>query len=185
MAFDVPDVSQFLGILSYLAILLGIPLVVMQIRQSNRLREGQVVVNVMRSLGESEILRYWTMLSSSPYKTYEDVLKEPDASKRDEFMTALNKLVITFEGLGIIVRRGIVPLGVIDDFVHGLTRETWLRAEPIIQGYRKATLHSESAEWWEYLYLRMHSNLSDKQALAFVTRNREARMKLPPGAGAE
>ncbi len=68
MALTVPDVSQLLGILSYLAILLGIPLVVMQIRQSNRLREGQVVVNVMRSLGESEILRYWTMLSSSPYK---------------------------------------------------------------------------------------------------------------------
>ncbi len=92
-------------------------------------------------------------------------------------MTALNKLVITFEGLGIIVRRGIVPLGVIDDFVHGLTRECWLRAEPIIQGYRKATLHVESAEWWEYLYLRMYSNLSNKQALAVVTKNRETRMK--------
>ncbi len=177
MALAVPDISQLLAILSYLSILLGIPLVIIQIRQSNRLREGQVVVNVMRSLGESEILRYWTMLSSSPYKTYEDVLNEPDASKRDEFMTALYKLIITFEGLGIIVRRGIVPLSTIDDFVHGVTRETWLRAEPIIKGYRKATLHVETAEWWEYLYLRMHSNISNKEALALVTKRRETRNK--------
>ena len=167
-----------LAILSYLAVIIGVPLVLIQMRQNNRIREGEVVNNIMRELMELQIIKNWATIQNSPYRTYSDVLKEPDPDKRNEFMVVIENAIGTFEGCGVLVARGIVSLDVVDYYAHGIIRELWLRVGPIIEGYREETKHYEYAEWVEFLYQRIYGGMSNMQALAEVKAKRNLRASM-------
>ena len=175
LAVSVPDLPEILAILSYLAVIVGIPLVLLQLRQNNRLREGEVVLSMMRALTEATLMKNWTMINHSLYRTYDDLLNEPDQKKRDEFMDSLEQMAGTFEGCGVLVGRGIISIDVIDYYLHGFIREIWSRVGPIIRGYREATQHYEYSEWLEFLYQRIYGGLSNKQALGEITARRAMR----------
>ncbi len=194
------DLSIAFGWLSSLSVILGVVFVVFQLRQNNKLvqasvmqarataeqvkfvaeqlrmeslaGEGQIVLETMKILSQAEVLKYWWQIDRSPYKTYDDIQNDVDHQRGAEIITYLHRLVITFEGVGVLVKRGVVPLEVVDDFMHGLVGVAWQRIEPLVNGYRKEMKHVEYAEWFEYLYLRMNSKMTNEEITKMLQERR-------------
>ena len=57
-----------------------------------------------------------------------------------------------FQRLGVLVKRGIVPLGLADDLFHGITLLTWRKTEKLIKGYREEINWNGFEEQFDYLY---------------------------------
>lgn len=144
-------------------------------RQNNRLREGEVVNEIMRELMASQLTRSWMTIREAPYSNYAELMEEPDKAKREAFTQTLENVIGTFEGCGVLVARGVASIEVIDYYAHGFIREIWLKLKPIIEGYRVETKHYEYAEWLEFLYQRIYGGLSNSQALAQVMARRKSR----------
>jgi hypothetical protein len=184
------DVLPVLSSLSYLAVILGVVFVVFQLRQNANLLkvqteelktearadEGQVILDITKMLGEADVLKLFIQIKQHPFTSYGE-LTNAQNELRVEFESAIYRIVITFEGFGILVKRGIVPLAVVDEFAHGLIREIWLTIAPFIESYRQTTGHVEIAEWLEYLFLRIHQNMADDDATKLIQSRRDARSK--------
>lgn len=93
------------------------------------------------------------------YKNYDEVEGKPEE-------VALFQWLDSLEEMGILVKRGIVPIDVVDDFWHGAVRLIWTKTEPVVKSYRDKYKHPEFAEWAEYLYLRIYG--SGKQDTARI-----------------
>ncbi len=97
----------------------------------------------------TEFMNSYMTLQQVQFKDYQDFL-EKYGGKPEQ--SAFMKATSFFEGIGVLVKRGIIPLGLADDFFHGVTRVAWLKAEKLVKGHREAMKHPEFVEWFEYLY---------------------------------
>jgi hypothetical protein len=75
----------------------------------------------------------------------------PLIERYDQF--APTDIVISFfEGIGVLVRRGLVDIALIEDLLQVHTVATWDKMEPIIQGIRRLVGDTRTLRNFEYLY---------------------------------
>ena len=147
------SVSDLASAAAAIAVTVGIALALQQLRDLRKVREGEVVLKLQESLTGALLEDLW-MVMRFEYDDYKD-FKVKYSGKREE--TAFLRVGVFFEGLGVLVRRGIVPLRLVDDFFHGVTLAAWKKSEKAIQGYREEHNWKEFEEQFEYLYGRVKS----------------------------
>jgi hypothetical protein len=73
-----------------------------------------------------------------------------DYAETPEFIA--NEMVsVLFEGIGVLLHRGLVSIELVDDLFSGPIKSTWEKMKPLVEGYRK-TMYPQAYEWFEYLY---------------------------------
>jgi hypothetical protein len=119
------DVLTALSSLSYLAVILGVVFVVFQLRQNANLLkvqteelktearadEGQVILDITKMLGEADVLKLFIQIKQHPFTSYSELM---NAKEELKFESSIYRIVITFEGFGTLVKRGVVPLAVVE-----------------------------------------------------------------------
>ncbi len=142
------DVGILANAITTVAVLVALAIAILQLRDLRRVREGEVILQASQMFATDFMDSYMT-LQSLQFKDYQD-LKSRYGGRSEE--SAFMKSVSFFEGIGVLVKRGVIPIALADDFFHGITRVTWLKAEKLIQGHREAMGHPEFVEWFEYLF---------------------------------
>jgi hypothetical protein len=56
-----------------------------------------------------------------------------------------------FEGIGVMVKRGLIDISLVDDLMSGHVTSSWEKYKPIIEEIRKNNW-PQCLEYWEYLY---------------------------------
>jgi len=142
------EVSVIVSGITAGSVLVGLALAVLQLRNIKKVREAEVILRAQQyftgTLGDS----FYPFLRLQ-FKGYQDFV-ERYAGKPEEL--AFFKILIFFEGIGVLVKRRLVPLKLVDDFMHGATIQTWKKTEEVIRGYRKEFNWKEFEEMFEYLY---------------------------------
>ncbi len=141
------------------AVILGVIIGVRELRHFSKVREAEVLRTISSRSSNREFLEGFFLLTRMSYKTFDEIEGKPEEMA---FFQWLNSL----EEMGILVKRGVVRIEVVDDFWHGAIRLLWTKAEPIIKSYRAKYNHPEMAEWAEYLYLKIYG--SGKQDAARI-----------------
>jgi hypothetical protein len=72
-------------------------------------------------------------------------------SDSEEF-SKLDLVGTFFEGVGVMVKRGLIDVTLVDDLMSGHVVSSWERFEPIIMDIRVTMNWPQCLEWWEYLY---------------------------------
>jgi hypothetical protein len=67
-----------------------------------------------------------------------------------------------FEGIGVLVKRGLVNPALVDDLMSGHTLMSWEKMEPVYLEIRRRWNWPQIAEWWEYLYNEIKAIASEQ-----------------------
>ena len=90
------------------------------------------------------------------FKTYKQFVA--NATKEDHL--ALWVVGLLFEMMGLLYKRNLAPLDLLDDMLSGNLIRAWERSEPAILGMRQALHEPQVGEWFEYLYRAMEKRLA-------------------------
>jgi hypothetical protein len=94
----------------------------------------------------NEVMHVWE------WKDYYDFMSK--YSKPEE-MSKWDVVGTFFEGVGVLVKRGLVDVTLVDDLMSGQVVSCWERFRPLIYEIRVKWDWPQCMEWMEYLYLEV------------------------------
>jgi hypothetical protein len=121
---------------------------VFHLRNQTRTRHTELVMRLFSTFGSKEFQVPWQKILNSESKDYDDYVKKYGLVDTWE-------VAMLFEGMGLLVHRKFVDIGVVDDLISGPVKSTWEKMKPVIEGYRKHHNQQQFCEWFEYLYNEM------------------------------
>ncbi len=139
-----------------LAITLGVIIALQQLRNQNRLRQIEIVMRFYSSFGEEAFLRHFRRVTTWKYRSYAAFRKK----RSDEDYVSLLVVSVFFENMGLLYRRKLAQLDLIDDLLSGPLLVSWEKAKPIWVGLRAEFAQPQWAEWFEFLHDAMVQRLA-------------------------
>jgi len=134
-------------IVSLLTIVGGFWFGFVQLREFRQQRYDAVASELMRSFYDSQFAE-----SVSLVQTLDDGLSVADVRKLGpQYLTAVLKVSMTFETMGLLVYRGIAPFDLTLELVGGLVQVLWRKLERYTRELRAEHAHPSYAEWFEWL----------------------------------
>ena len=144
----IETIQLILSIAAPLAVLIGVIIALLQLRNQQHLRQLEIVMRLYSTFGEEGFVRHYRRVSSWKYKTYATFRKK---SKPDDFIS-LFVVGVFFENMGLLLKRRLASIDLLDDLLSGPILEAWPKTRPIWVGLRKEHNHPAWAEWFEYFY---------------------------------
>ena len=126
-----------------------------QLRDQNRLRQISMVMNLFSTFGQESFLHHYRRVTTWQYAKYQDFQKE---ATEDDYVS-LMVVSSFFENMGLLYKRRLAPLDLIDDLLSAPIIQSWHKAGPILVGMR-AESGPQWAEWYELLYNAMAERLA-------------------------
>jgi hypothetical protein len=121
---------------------------ILQIRHQTKLRQTDLIMRLYSAYGTREFLEgMWKVLNLETVN-YEDYAKTQD-------LTAASEVGVFFEGLGILLKRKIVDISLVDDLYSSTIIMSWEKTKPIWEILRKQYGRPQIFEYFEYLYNEM------------------------------
>ena len=148
--------TQILAVAAPLAITVGVIIALLQLRNQTRLRQIDTVMRLFSSFGEEAFMRHFRRVTTWKYKTYEAYRKKGS----DDDYVSLLVVSSHFENVGLLYKRGLAPLDLIDDLASGPILLSWEKARPIWVGLRAEYDQPQWAEWFEVLHDAMVDRLA-------------------------
>jgi hypothetical protein len=142
------NLKEFLAIVTPLAVALGVIIALLQLRNQYRLRQIDTVMRLYAHFGDETFVRHFNRVTNWDYQTYEDYLER----RAEDDYISLTVVTVFFESMGLLLKRKLAPIDLIDDLLSGPILLAWPKAEPIWIGFRKQYGVPAAAEWFEYLH---------------------------------
>jgi len=143
--------QQILAIAAPIAVTIGVVIALLQLRNQHRLRQIDTVMRLYSSFGQESFLRHFERVTSWNYDTYEAYRE--DSTPDDQ--VSLMVVSVFFENMGLLLKRRLAPLELLDDLLSGPILLAWPKARPIWVGMRAQHNQPSWAEWFESFYEAM------------------------------
>ena len=140
--------QQILSVVAPIAVTTGVIIALLQLRNQYRLRQIDTVMRLFLYFGGEEYTRHFNRVTNWKYKTYKVYRKK----RSDDDHVSLLVVSAFFENLGLLYKRGLAPLDLIDDLASGAILLSWQRVGPIWVGLRAEYGQPQWAEWFEALH---------------------------------
>jgi hypothetical protein len=127
---------------------------VLQIRHQTKLRQTDMVMRLYATFGSTEFQKASVKVASSEFKDFTDFMKKYSADI--EARTAFNSVAIFYEGIGVLAKRKLIDMDLVDDLFITPITQTWKRMEPWVEGWRELSKSPSFGEWFEYVYNEMN-----------------------------
>jgi len=132
---------------------------IFQIRHQTRMRQTDLVMKLYSQFNSFEFQKVWYEILKREAKDYYDYEKKYGLAE----FTAID---IFFEGIGILLRRKLIDIELVDDMFTTPIKWTWEKMKDITLEWRKVRNQPEIGEWLEYLYneMKRREQLASKTA---------------------
>ena len=141
-------IQRILAIAAPLAVIIGVVIALVQLRNQQRLRQLDIVMRLYSSFGVEDFARHYRRVTTWKYKTYESYRKKHSP---DDYISLL-VVSVFFENMGLLLKRGLAPIELLDDLLSGPVLEAWPKVKPIWIGLRKEHKQDSWAEWFEFFH---------------------------------
>jgi len=122
---------------------------VYNMRTTLQTRQAQLFMQLYSRWQEKEFNESKHFVITCDVKSYEDYEK----IFKDEEKASAFRVVGTFiEGLGVLVKRGLVDKGFVDDMMSGDIIGFWEKYGNFVKEERRRMNYPQALEWAEYLY---------------------------------
>jgi len=121
---------------------------ILQIRHQNRMRQTDLVMKLYSQFSSLEFQKVWYEVLKREAKDYYDYEKKYG-------FTEYSAIDIFFEGIGILLKRKLIGIELVDDMFTTPVKWTWEKMKDITLELRKVRKAPEIGEWLEYLYSEM------------------------------
>jgi hypothetical protein len=144
---DIPSIS---AIIAAVGVLIGVVLTVLEVRNLVETRQTDLVIRLYSTFGSEELQDAWEKTQTREYKDF-------NAYRTEYGLREVNEVGWFFEGVGVLLHRRLIDIGVVDDLFSSPVKRAWERLKPIAEGERNQTQRPQIWEWFEYLYNEMQS----------------------------
>jgi hypothetical protein len=123
------------------------------LRHQAKQRQTDMVMKLYATFGSTEFQKAYQTMMHLGFEDYSDYMKRygENADVRAAFMT----VSVFFEGMGLLVKRKLVGMDLVDDLLSSDILSTWQKMKPLAEGNRKKSARPQAWEWFEYLYNEM------------------------------
>jgi len=121
---------------------------ILQIRHQNRMRQTDLVMKLYSQFSSLEFQKVWYEVLKREAKDYYDYEKKYG-------FTEYSAIDIFFEGIGILLKRKLIDIELVDDMFTTPVKWTWEKMKDITLEWRKVRKAPEIGEWLEYVYNEM------------------------------
>jgi hypothetical protein len=154
--------QMVLSTLQTAGILVGISYYVMSLRNQNRARKTQLYMQIANRFGQTQMVEARNKYSMFDWKTSEDLAN--DFSSYDGRII-IGTLASYYEGLGILVKEGLLDIRIIALFMTGPFREFWKKLMPVKDKFRVISKWPRAFIETEYLYKELTKYLKQHPEL--------------------
>jgi len=151
------DLKELLAIVTPLAVAVGVVIALRQLRNQYRLRQIDTVMRLYSHFGDDSFVRHFNRLTNWDYQTYEAYLEK----RTEDDYISLTVVTVFFEAMGLLLKRKLAPIDLIDDLLSGPILLAWPKAKPIWVGFRTQYGVPAAAEWFEFLHNAMVQRLAN------------------------
>lgn len=163
------DLLTAARVVSAFAVVVGIVLGVVQLRQYNERKRRETMLELVHSFQSPALCTALDLLFRMP-----DGLsrREVEAFAGDD-RTSILLLITTWESLGVLVHRAEIDLELIDDFFSGSIAVTWRKVGPYIEQVRREERRETFGEWCQWLAERMADREREEAPIPAYVEHRE------------
>lgn len=155
------DINSIFGLISTIAIIVGLFFAGIQLRILNRQREGEAATQLLHSFQTPEFHEAVSILVDLP----ENLSKMQIEERLGEKMTCMRVLFGTFESLGILIFRREIDINLVEDFFSGVILLTGKKFKNYINEVREISNRQTYYEWMQWLYEQVDKRESRTPAI--------------------
>jgi len=127
---------------------------ILQLRHQSRMRQTDLVVRLYSAFSGKELQEaYFETAYGFEFADYDDFMKKYRMPAKP--ILPLWQVCKFFDGVGVLLRRKLVDIGLVDELFHAEAAIIWKKVKPLIEGRRKELNQPTLWEWFEYLYDEM------------------------------
>ena len=141
---DIPSIS---AIVAAVGVLIGVVFTLMELRNLVKTRQTDLVIRLYPTMGSREFQEAWDRFMKGEYKDLDDFDRK--------YSVEGYEIGIFFEGIGVLLHRKLIDIGLVDDLFSSLVKMTWEKMKPLAEATRKKLNLPQMGEWFEYLYNEM------------------------------
>jgi hypothetical protein len=153
----VETVERLLSIAASIALISGVVIAVLQLRSQNHIRQEEITMRLYASFGEEGFQRHYQRVTGFDHATYDEYRAMATADDAVSLMV----VCVFFESMGLLLKRELAPIELLDALLSGPVLQTWPKVRPIWVGLRAAHNQPSWAEWFEYLYEQMRRRMAN------------------------
>ena len=140
------DVVAIFGVIA------GFSYYILTIRNANKARRTQTLMQLRENLLTKEWLNDYTELLEAEYTDYDDFLRKYDSSVNRDNYTKRYRLWTYLDGIGYHLHRGLIDRDSVYHLLQGLGASMqWRKWKPVIEEQRKRYDNPDWWIWFEYL----------------------------------
>ena len=154
------DITEISAIVAAAGVLVGVAYYILDIRNQTRLRQTDLVMRLYDRFTSSEFQDAWYKVRTSDYSKYSNVFDTPK-----ELFSAINEVCLYFEGVGILLGRGITDVKMVEDLFGGTIVRAWESVKAAVEVSRQQLNDPEIYYYFEYLYneMKKREQVSEKE----------------------
>jgi len=142
------DISSVSAIVAATSVVAGVIYYSFQIRNQTRARQTDLILRLYATFDSKEFLKPWVGVLKRDAKDFDDY------EKKYSWLEAL-EVGMFFEGIGVLLKRKLINIDLVDDLFTGPIKMTWEKMEYLTKKARKQREAPTIFEWFEYLYNEM------------------------------
>ena len=119
-----------------------------RIRHEAKVRQTDLVMKLYSQFNSLEFQKMWHEVLNREARDWQDYNNKYG-------LVEFTAVAIFFEGIGILLKRKLINIELIDDMFTTDVKWTWERIKDLTLEYRKVRNQPEIFEWFEYLYNEM------------------------------
>jgi len=146
-----PDLGTIAELVSAAAVVVGLLFAGVQLRQFRRVQEREAGLVLLRSYQTRTLARGMLIVFALP----DGLSKAQIEARVGEDMTTLYAMMMVWEGLGPLVQRGQLEMGMVDDFFSGPIAFSWRKLRHYVIDQRAELGRGTLWEWFQWLAERM------------------------------
>ena len=150
------DARDLLSIAGPIALILGVAIALFQLRDLRRIRQMEVLMRLFDRFDDESFQRHFQRLLRWTYRDFADF----ERRAKEEDRVSLNTVGVFFENMGLLYKRKMAPIGLLDDMLSGPLTSSWRKSGPIWTGYRRKYQQPMLAEWFELLATDMEKRMA-------------------------
>ena len=140
-------------VLTGLGIMGAIIYYTLTLRNTNKTRKTQLFMEVYNKFNDTvEHTQENLAFNRLEFDGFDDFMEKygPDANPR--VFAKLYHSMMFYEGIGLLVKRGLIDIEMVEDFMSGVIMGFWGKYGPILKESARRWNYPTYGEWAEYLY---------------------------------
>ena len=127
----------------------------LQIQQQTKMRQTDFLMRMYLEMGSEDMRKARLRIFDLKIGDYDDFVKKYGplfSAEPSQIWEDIDKTGWFYSGIGLLVYRGFVDIGLVDDFLGYGVVIAWEKLKPLVYGWRKQYDIPKSLGWFEYLY---------------------------------